>query len=275
MRSIFATILVFSLFGAVQSDEKIGVRTFLHIPKTGGTTFRHIFSDDCTSKGMNSFVFMSQMVVNNTKNVEQIKALILEDKVRCLYGHLSWAVLKQVQTENPRIVFDIFLMLREPVPRAISHYVYNMKARNETWSYMMFFEEYSNHITNYLHDSKLSIETILFSHIHYIGLTEYFHETLAYLYAIRYLGNRDSIINSKSRKVVSEKVITDEMWEAASMQNIIDQEVYQLAVDIFLEQLDSMTEEQNAIYSDIVTEIYENNHDCEDDDVNVGSGKCW
>ncbi len=253
----------------------IVVRTFLHIPKTGGTTFRHIFNDDCSNKGMKTFVFMSQMVDNTTTHVDHIKTLILHDNIRCLYGHLSWAVLKQINIDEPTIEFDIFVMLREPVPRAISHYIYNVKARNETRHYGLFFEEYSNHITNYLYDSQVGPEEVLISQIHYIGITDLFHETLAYLVAIGYLENAETIVYYKSRKVNSDKYITDDMWDSATEQNIVDQELYEIAMDIFMDQIEGMSEEQLDVYQDIIEKIYLSNHDCEDDDINVGSGKCW
>jgi hypothetical protein len=90
---------------------------FLHLPKAGGTTLRHIF--------YNQYNYLKEdelYTVNRTK--ETFKFLELSEKVKSkikvLIGHFPFGLHNQLSGEFKYVTF-----MRDPIDRAISAYFYN------------------------------------------------------------------------------------------------------------------------------------------------------
>ena len=90
---------------------------FLHLPKAGGTTLRHIF--------YNQYGYLNKdevFTINRTKETHKFLDLPIEkkNKIKVLVGHFAFGLDNYMKGEFKYVTF-----MRDPIDRAISAYFYN------------------------------------------------------------------------------------------------------------------------------------------------------
>ena len=90
---------------------------FLHLPKAGGTTLRHIFYDQ-----YNYLKEGELFTVNRTKETFKFLELSEEEKskIKVLIGHFPFGLHNHLSGDFKYVTF-----MRDPIDRAISAYFYN------------------------------------------------------------------------------------------------------------------------------------------------------
>jgi hypothetical protein len=165
---------------------------FLHIPKTGGTTFRYIVDHHFGPE--NIITYYNQPSVQLLDNLDV--HLKVHPNYQAIIGHFSFGLHKKLTRPAPYITF-----LRHPVARTISHYkewlINNLTALQDSSgatktlseSVLTNPEHYTDYQTNFLVDSdtrqmsKSSISDLalenLDKYFEGIGLVEHFDQSIA------------------------------------------------------------------------------------------------
>lgn len=262
--SFFVTILValVCVQGGQATDR---LRFFVHIPKTGGTTFRHIFAADCA----HTWTFLARSP-GNINDFPLVKALILQHNHTCFQGHMSWDLVAMARRHFFNHTVESFVMLREPNARLLSNYYYDQIILNKTFAADDYFSDHANTIALYLgNGDKETAKNVLLYETTHIGITEHYHETLAYLLAVGFLENYENVINYSTRKVRPRNDF-DPLLKTAFLFNADDIELYDTAQTIFFQrQLNDETYKKALIALNNIT------HECKNDEAGIGSGKCW
>ena len=109
---------------------------FLHLPKAGGTTLRHIFYDQYKHLNQNEMY-----TINRTKETPKFYALSAKKKqqIKLLVGHFPFGLHESLSEGFKYVTF-----LREPTDRTISAYFYNKGHQ-------------SSDVYNLINDSNLSL----------------------------------------------------------------------------------------------------------------------
>jgi len=205
---------------------------FLHIPKTAGTTFHNILDKQFLPKN----VFTIQVIDDAYLNIDKFISLPESErkKIYILKGHMSFGLHKYMDGEVKYITF-----VREPRERIISFYYYVLQNPNQelyrliksnNWSLYDFvanvdMKELNNaqlKLISGIEDNEevmmeKAIENIN-NHFSFVGITEYFDESLKRLQKIygwdisEYINHKvnDSRpklddINPKTIKLIEEK----------------------------------------------------------------------
>lgn len=233
---------------------------FLHIPKTGGTTLRDIFSRQYKK---DESILTNRLI--ESENI--IKALKDEEKNRILMiqGHMKFGLHRYFNSQ-----FKYVTMMREPVKRVLSQYTYLLSLKNNpfdqsTDSGEMTIREYydsgaSPQLTNgqtqlisgVLIDndsSEISSNRILEKakqnlekHFLVVGLTEKFNETLLLLK--RELGWKTpyySRANVTKKKQGRGDIRKDDI-EFVKEKNHLDIQLYDFATGLFNEKLNDINQ---------------------------------
>ncbi len=117
---------------------------FLHIPKAGGTTLRHVF--------LNQYKYLKSheiYTINRTKETEIFQNLSHQKKqeIKLLIGHMPFGMHKELNHNFKYITF-----LRNPIERVISAYYYNK-------------ENESSDVFDLINGNKLSLYDYLLNNI--------------------------------------------------------------------------------------------------------------
>ena len=241
------------------------IRIFVHIPKTGGTTFRHIFAQDCKR----TWTFFAD-APGTVRDLTFILNLLTQKNYTCFQGHMSWELVDALSCHLPQDDVITFILLRDPTARLISQYHYEQAIFNRSYAPDDFFPRNANVIAQYLGSNASSV---IGSRATYIGITEYYHETLSYLTAVGFFYNATNVINYNTRKV-HRKPSSPELFKLALEYSDKDQEIYEAGIARFFdEQLYTM--EYNDVYFKTLQELNTRDHNCVNDEQGIGSGKCW
>ncbi len=165
---------------------------FLHIPKTAGTTFHNILDKQFLPEN----VFTIQVIDDTRLNIDEFISLpkSAREKVYLLKGHMSFGLHKYMVGETKYITF-----LREPRERIISFYYYVLQNSNlelytliksNNWSLHDFvanvnMKELNNAQLKLISGIEANDEMMLEkaienirTHFSFVGITEYFDESL-------------------------------------------------------------------------------------------------
>ena len=263
---VFVVLVVCSQISHAGSDR---LRFFVHIPKTGGTTFRHIFAADCT----HTWTFLAKSP-GNINDFPLVKTLVMQHNHTCFQGHMAWDLVAMTRRYFYNHTIESFVLLREPNARLLSSYYYDQMVFNQTFVVDDYFSDHANAIALYLGNGDMeTAKNVLLYETTHVGITEYYHETLAYLLAVGFLENYETVVNYRTRKVRPRNDF-DPLLKTAILFNAEDSDLYSIGLSIFFErQLEQFSNE--TTYKNAIAALNNNTHTCKNDEIGIGSGKCW
>lgn len=208
---------------------------FIHIEKNAGITLHHIFKNNSMA-----YVTLSPWSIwaNDSENVfTQQEAKIffkLFPYIQGFGGHTTRAYLEYEQVIGKPISYITFL--REPVSRFLSQFFYQKNIMKMDWSIEQFIatKHFSNFMTKRIcgkDDANLAMK-MLKANFRFVGLTEYFDESLLLLKHELQLHNYNmhyEIKNKNPHKQVSQ--IPDSLIKQIRMINANDIRIYEFVKD--------------------------------------------
>ncbi len=240
------------------------LRFFVHIPKTGGTTFRHIFAQDCNR----TWTFLAN-APGTAHDISLIRTLLIENYT-CFQGHMSWELVDIARRTFTEHNISTFVLLREPVDRLISQYYYEQTIFDTNYEAEEFMALNANTVARYLGEDAIEVVR---SRATYVGLTGFYHETLSYLLAVGFLNNYDAVVNYNMRKVHQRRASVEVRGLAVEYTDK-DRIIYGEAQGRFFDQqLGSIG--NSTLYTRALHDLNSLPHVCKSDDAGIGSGRCW
>lgn len=260
MRATLLLSLVLLCVGVGAHD----IRVFVHIPKTGGTTFRHIFAADCSK----TWTFFADSP-GKLSDVLFVIDLIKHNNYTCFQGHMDWEIVDAVRMAFSEANISTFVLLREPKHRLISQYYYEQAIHNKSYVAEEFFTANANVFSRYLGSNAAAV---IEGEATYVGITEYYHETLSYLLTVGFLRNRDNVINYSTRKVHHS---TPSMEVNMLAEKYVDEDkiLYQKALQRFSVG-ELMSVAGSDAYESALLDLNSRVHACKNDLEGIGSGYC-
>lgn len=238
----------------MKSNEKL---LFLHIPKTGGTTFNHILYQNFAHSEQFKINPVDKKVSFDLYNVLSDRK---KDRIKLFRGHFYYGIHDKLDISNYRYV----TIVRDPVKRIISHYFYSKNFQkhylyetlnsNNTSSFDYFSGKFNFEVINgqtaqiagfdpdqsnldrvdiikYLYSNELYEKAIanIEKDFSFVGLTEQFDQTLLLL---NYLHEFNNFTLHYSRKNVAKKIniskkIRDNEIDIIISNNLLDIRLYQ------------------------------------------------
>lgn len=257
-----ASILVLAFLCTVVAAHDI--RFFVHIPKTGGTTFRHIFAADCGK----TWTFFADSP-GNLSDAFFVIDLIKHNNYTCFQGHMEWEMVAHVREALKDRNLTTFVLLREPKARLVSQYYYEQAIHNKSYTPVDFFEANANLVSRYLGSNAAGV---IEKQADFVGITEYYHETLSYLVVAGFLRNRDDVVNYNTRKVHRTSMPMN-MLMLAEKYVEEDNILYQKAMQRFT-MSELMSVSGNEQYETTLADLNNRTHECKNDAEGIGSGYC-
>lgn len=206
---------------------------FVHIPKTAGTSFRDalegIFGDglycDYGSDTTTSPVVVDY--IQNRQAYPEFGAFLSErNKPICLSGHYS------IKKYAPFFyIRNIMMFLRNPVQRVISNYEHMRRVEGLTESLESFSSNPANMNTQFR-----NIGRIPFNLIGFVGLQEYYRESLQLLSSQNGLQIRESFLNINQQRATAKYKLDDELMGFVREHNHKDLMLYKKVKKMFLQR---------------------------------------
>lgn len=211
---------------------------FVHIERAGGTTLHHILRNNYLT-----FLTLSPSLWTNDPST----VLTAADLSRLL----RWLpITKGIGGHNTRTYLDYetvthrplryFTLLRDPIDRYISHFLYQVHAKRIAWSLDSFLSEprFTNFMTTRIAGSPdiSRAKQFLADHFSFVGLADQFDESLLLMrrmldlphFDIRYVRrneSRDPLYAEKKSSIVENR----DTLEMIRSQNLLDLELVDFA----------------------------------------------
>lgn len=206
---------------------------FVHIPKTAGTSFRdsleEIFGDGlyCDyGADIATSPIVSDYIQNRQAFYEFGSFLSEQHKPVCLSGHYS------VKKYAPFFyIKNIMLFLRNPVQRVISNYEHMRRVDGITESLESFC---CNPL--YMNLQSRSLGRVPFNLIGFIGLQEYYRESLQLLSFQLGLQVKESFLNINKERVEEKYKVDVDLRKLIGSNNQEDLVLYKRVKEIFLQR---------------------------------------
>lgn len=207
---------------------------FIHIPRTGGTTFRSIL----TRNFKDEYIGIYGMKVHRFFTNEEVKTLkVFFPKAKCISAHKFVCPLP----------FDSIVFVRDPIERAVSHYFLRKKqvkiGIDKPYTDLPFGEWFDRVKEDDLINSEGKWSTLCnmqdyvikdIDNPMFIGITERMNESLLVLKKM--LGHRGIdfkihyfIRNSMNRKKTAKEFLSKEDYQKVLEDNKLDIELYKKA----------------------------------------------
>ena len=254
---------------------------FVHIPKTAGTTLRHIIQHQFKPNNIFEFYNLEKRQNRVTTGVEKLKSLSDSQKnaIKFVSGHAGFGLHQFLQQP-----YTYITVLRDPVARIISYYHFLQKRESDLVKdksledFVCSYRGVHNSMTCYLsgvtlkfqlRDPNLDLENARYSqetlalakqnlkkHFKVVGLVEKFDETcillkknLGWNIPLNYARKN---VSSKSK---STKEISQETLNLIHEYNSLDIQLYECAQEVFQELIN----QQGASFAEEVSRFKADN----------------
>ena len=221
---------------------------YIHIGKTGGTTFLSISEKNFSSDER-------LPVYTNTNHGEYVKSHSLE-RIKYVYGHMFFGIHHYIPFSTTYIT-----LLRDPVDRVISEFYFNYYKPNVLNKQSYSFDNIEEFIDKEYfcnHQSKIllgnfslpenayeQIQNIINQHFSLIGITELFDESIFLIKKqfgwkeIEY--RKENVTKNRPKKEDISQSLLDKIAE----KNQVDIAVYNYTKKLFLDKLQGLDEDSN------------------------------
>lgn len=238
---------------------------FIHIEKTAGTTFNYFLRNNIPSyKTLNNPIFWSEKYQGMFTTEMFQKLIKFFPNIKGIGGHTLRPYFDYESCINDKKVSYI-TFLRDPINRYLSHYNYQNTIMRKNWKLEEFIEnkEFSNFQTKKIvgYDDIDKAKSILKNDFDFVGITEYFNESIQLLtekfpLVLKYnYFNNKNVANKSNFKYQHLSEISNELIEKIKKQNASDLVLYEfVATELLLPNL-----KKYSVHKDIVN-INNNNN---------------
>jgi len=246
---------------------------FMHIPKTGGTTFRHIMANDARERGLTSAWY------KNEESVEDIGS------VQHLYGHFSWRSTIHEKLlgdpENSELEnYNFVTFLREPVDRTLSayyaqQYLANQEGEKFKATLLQYAKSSANAQAKLLSDRHVKKTDVAglkdrLSKFAFVGVTERYDESLLVL-KYHFLLNNITYIK---RKVMSSRPTASDLLPETAKEiqgyNYVDVELYKYANEMLDQNIKAIGKDCfNASMKRLKQKLKAIDQECDEEDHSI------
>lgn len=223
---------------------------FVHIPKTAGTSFRDSL-DDFFGDGLYcdygpdsaTSPIVADYIHQRHAFPEFGEFLANHKQPVCLSGHYplkKYGALFYIK--------NVMVFLRNPVQRTISHYEHMRRVDGITESLESFCSNPAN-----MNVQLRNLGRASFNLIGFLGLQEYYRESLQLLHAQNGLQIKESFLNINKQRSASKYKLDDEMMHFIRKHNDKDLALYKSAKKVFLQRYELFSAGKNYIHG-MITE---------------------
>lgn len=219
---------------------------FLHIPKTGGQSFRQaaikyfgkencllLYGEDAKTTSVDAnFIYYKLPKLSPEQKYKNLCKHIIENNIDFFSSHAS-ATRLPCFNNNEAAIF-----LRDPIHRIISHYNYGIKKKHIDGTFESFIE---NPLYQNMQSALLCEQPI--SSLGFVGINEHYKESLAlfnhtYDTSLKYYHKNKLTVFSKC---IKEKDISSRLIEKIKKLNRRDLELYEEGKNIFHQRIRTLS----------------------------------
>jgi hypothetical protein len=223
---------------------------FIHIPKTAGTTFRNIVSNQYDANEMKSFYSGYQDASKKLIRMKKRNTRML----KWIHGHFHFGLHELIPKPAKYVA-----MLREPVDRTLSLYYFLRKNSNHPHHQkvkLLSLEQFVHSQDSFIYPQINNTQTLLLSgdgtpnlekakeniekHFMFVGLTEHFDQSVHFLRKnLGWKNNKYHKQNVTPGRPQKEQV-SNEILDYIAAKNEIDMQLYEYVEKLFQEKIESL-----------------------------------